>query len=162
MDTISVKYRLIEQEYTAACNFHWNKLKLGNKGNAITSVICIILGLSIISFEPIWGTVPCVLAILLLAFIPIRSFLWKKAFNSAKQYKDDIRLDINSEGIKVEHILGKSDLNWDFYNLFLETPNSILLYMSKHSFSVIPKKPFIETNRLDDFLSLIQENLKEI
>ncbi|MCG8485340.1 MAG: YcxB family protein [Clostridia bacterium] len=135
---------------------------MSNKGNLITSIICILLGLSVISEEPIWGSILCVLAGVLLVFIPVRSYVWKKAFNNAKQYQDYIHLNVGNDGLHVEHILGKSDLNWDFYQSFLETPKSIILYMSKHSFSVIPKDPFIESDCLDNLLDLLGDKLKKI
>jgi len=146
----------------SACNAHWTAHRQGAKGNLIIGFVGLVVGLVFIA-SMFWIAVLILIAGSVLIFITLlRSFLWKRAFRDAKKYNNDISITFNDDLIRVESAAGKSDLKWGFYSWYLDTPEYILLYMTKRNFSVIPKSAFNDSVNAGQFIETIKTRLKSI
>ncbi|MEI8020926.1 MAG: YcxB family protein [Schlesneria sp.] len=154
MTPIKVTYRLTLQEFMAACHSHWNTHKQGARANLIFGVIGIIAGAALLPFHWIGGLL-IFICLALIAMVIGRSIMWRHAFLDNKKFTAPISLIFGDETIHVETIDGTSDLNWSFYSGYLETHELIMLYMTRRTFSVIPKSAFADANQVRDFMSLV-------
>ena len=162
MEPISIRYRLTEAEFMAACNAHWSARHQGTLSNLIAGGAGMVLGLVLFACSyRWWGEFLVWLGILLLVITGLRWFLWRRAFRETKKFTDEIAVVFQEETIHVESTEGKSDLNWSFYTWYLEAPGQILLYTTKRHFSVIPKPAFPDAASLARFLELIGKKLKK-
>ena len=161
MTPIKVTYRLTLQEFMAACHSHWNAHKQGARANSILSAIGIIAGAALLPFHWI-GALLIFIGIVLIAMVIGRSIIWRRAFLDNKKFTAPISLIFGDEKIHVETIDGTSELNWSFYSGYLETPEHILLYMTRRTFSVIPKSAFANINQVRDLMNLVGSKLPSI
>ena len=161
---ISITYRLSMTDFMRACEAHWRAQRLGTTSNAITSALSLSVGISLwLLFNWFWLALILVISgAMLLGLIGIRQMLWRKAFRDARKYQGDISLSFSDKGVRVETLEGTSDLNWGFYSWFLDAPEHILLYMSKKTFSVIPKSAFNGSQTEDEFRHLVMSKLPVI
>jgi hypothetical protein len=150
-----------ESEFMRACGAHWSAHRQGTMSNVITGLVCVALGLAmLITFWLALFLAAAGGALILIT--GVRSLLWRKAFRDAKKYTGHISVIIKEDSIHVESTEGKSDLNWGFFTWYLDTPNHILLYMTKRSFSVIPKSAFQDEQRIQGFVVLVKSKLEKI
>ncbi len=154
MTPIEITYRLTLQEFMAACHAHWNSHKQGARANSILGIIGIIVGAALLPFHWV-GALLIFICFVLIAMVIGRSIIWRRAFLDHKKFTAPISLVFGDETIHIETIDGTSDLNWSFYSGYLETPEQILLYMTRRTFSVIPKSAFTNANQVRDFMSLV-------
>lgn len=161
MEPISIRYRLSEAEFMAACNAHWSARHQGSLVNLIAGGVGIVLGLVLLGYAYRWGGFLVWLGILLQLITGLRSWLWRRAFRETKKFTDEIAVVFQEDSIHVESTEGKSDLNWSFYTWYLEAPGQVLLYTTKRHFSVIPKPAFPDAASLARFLELVGKKLKK-
>jgi hypothetical protein len=162
MEPISIQYRMTEPEFMTACNAHWSAQRQSTASNLITSAVAIVIGVALL-FLMFWlGLVLAVVGSILLLITGLRSFFWRRAFRDAKKYNDDISVVIGDDSVHVESAEGKSDLKWDFFTWYLDTPEHVLLYMTKRSFSVIPKSAFQDKQRVQDFVDLVKSKIEKV
>jgi len=160
---ISVSYRLSMSEFMCACEAHWRAQRQGTVSNAIAGMLALTAGIGLWLFNWFWLALILVISgCALLSLIGMRRILWQRAFRDARKYQGEISVSFSTEGVHVETLEGKSDLNWGFFSWFLETPEHILLYMTKKSFSVIPKSAFNESETEDAFRKLVTSKLPVI
>jgi hypothetical protein len=162
MEPISIRYRLSEPEFMTACDAHWSAQRTSTLSNVITAAVMFVVGLVTLFFMFWLATVLFAVGGLLLLITWLRSLLWRKLFREAKKYNDDISVTIDDDTVRVESAVGKSDLDWNFFTWYLDTPEHVLLYMTKRNFSVIPKKAFRDTQQVDSFLEVVRKRLKSI
>ncbi len=161
MSPIAITYRLTLQEFMAACHAHWNAHKQGARANSILSVIGIIVGAALLPFHWI-GALLIFICLVLIALVIGRSIIWRHAFLDHKKFTAPISLIFGDETIHVDSLDGTSDLKWSVYCGYLETPEYILLYMTRRTFSVIPKSAFANANQVRDFINLVGSKLPPI
>lgn len=162
MDPITIRYRLTEPEFMRACGAHWSTLRQGTRSNVITGLLIVILGLAMLSFFFWMALILTTVAGALILITGVRSLLWRKAFRDAKKYNRDILVVIKEDIVHVESAEGKSDLNWGFFSWYLDTPDYVLLYMTKRNFSVIPKSAFQDAQGLHAFVDIVKSKLEKI
>lgn len=160
MKPIAIRYRMTEQEFMQACDAHWSTQHQGITSNVITGLVCLLFGLAMLFLLLFWlaiilATVGCILFLITGA----RSLLWRRAFRDAKKYNEDIAVVIRDDSIHVESAEGTSDLNWNFFTGYLDTREFVLLYMTKRSFSVIPKSAFHDELSVQTFVDLVKSKL---
>lgn len=161
MTPIVITYRLTLPEFMTACNAHWSIHKQGSRTNAILGVIAIAVGLALWPFSS-WSAFFLVLGLVLLLLVIGRSILWRRAFQDAKKFAGDISVTFGDEKIHVDTTDGVSDFNWSIYNGYLDTPEYVLLYLTRRSFSVIPKSAFANANSQREFMSLVDSKLPRV
>jgi len=162
MDPITIRYRLNEPEFMRACGAHWASLRLGTLHNVITGLLIVLLGVGMLSFLFWLALILAVVGGVLILMTGVRSLLWRKAFRDAKKYNKDISVIIKEDSVHVESAEGKSDLNWGFFSWYLDTPDYVLLYMTRRSFSVIPKSAFRDARDLQAFVDIVKSKLEKI
>lgn len=159
MEPVSVRYRLTEPEFISACNAHWSAHRQGTVPNVIVGLLGGAIGFALLLIA-FWIAVFLIAAgALLLTIIGVRSLLWRRSFREAKKYTDDIAVVFQDDLVRVESAEGRSDLNWDFFNWYLDTPDCILLYTTKRHFSIIPKKSFQDSRSVQLVLELAGKRL---
>ena len=162
MEPITIRYRMTEPAFMKACNAHWSAHRQGTMSNVVASGVAIVLGLALLC-SMFWIAIfLAAVGGLLLMITWLRSIIWRKAFRGAKKYNDDISVVITDDSVHVESAEGKSDLNWAFFSWYLDTPEHVLLYMTKRSFSVIPKSAFHDAAQVQSFIGLVDSNLNKI
>ena len=161
MTPIEITYRLTLQEFMAACHAHWNAHQQGARANSILSAIGIIVGAALLPFHWI-GALLIFICIVLIAMVVGRSVIWRHAFLDNKKFTAPISLIFGDETIHVDSLDGTSDLKWSAYSGYLETSEYILLYMTRRTFSVIPKSAFANAATVRDFVGLVGSKLQSI
>ena len=162
MEHITIRYRLSEPEFMKACNAHWSVHHQSTTSHLVKSTIAIVFGVILLFFMLWIGIILAAVGGMLLLITLLRSIVWRRAFRDAKKYHDDISVVIKDDSLHVESAEGKSDLNWDFFTWYLDTPAHVLLYMTKRSFSVIPKSAFQNEQSVQSFLNLVKSKLERI
>jgi hypothetical protein len=162
MEPITIRYRLTETEFMRACGAHWATLGLGTRSNVITGLLIAVLGLAMLSFLFWLALILAAVGAALVIITGVRSYLWHKSFRDAKKYNTDILVVIKEDSVHVESAEGKSDLNWGFFSWYLDTPDYVLLYMTKRSFSVIPKSAFQDAQGRQAFVDIVKSKLEKI
>lgn len=162
MKPIQIRYRLTLPEFMSACNAHWSAHRLGTLSNIITGVIGVIVGIFLlVSFS--WPAIVAIAAGVLLLFMTgIRWVLWRRAFRDARKYNDEILVRFENDIVHVESSEGKSDLRWNFFTWYLNTPTHVLLYTTKRNFSVIPKASFQDAQMVEEFVNIVRSKLQKI
>ena len=161
MTPIAITYRLTLQEFMAACHAHWNAHQQGARANSIFGVVGVIVGAALFPIH--WtGALLIVIGFVLIAMVIGRSLIWRHAFLDNKKFTAPISLVFGDETIHVETIDGTSDLKWSAYSGYLETSEYILLYMTRRTFSVIPKSAFANVNQVRDFMNFVGSKLSPI
>ncbi|QDV22897.1 YcxB family protein [Aureliella helgolandensis] len=162
-EEIRVSYRLSLSEFMRACEAHWRAQRQGTVSNAIAGALALATGIGLWFFNWFWLALTlAILGCALLGLIGIRQVLWRKAFRDARKYHGEISVSFSNDGVHVETLEGKSDLNWGFFSWYLDTPEHVLLYMTKRTFSVIPRSAFSETRTEDAFRLLVTSKLPVI
>jgi hypothetical protein len=160
MNEISIEYKITQQEFMEAYEFHWKAQGNGTMSNSIISVVGIIIGLYIIQNYSIAGYIITLLSLVFLILIISRKYIYQRSYLHSLKYSKDCKASFTNEAISTENAVGKSEINWSIYNRFVETPTQILIYMSKNSFSIIPKSAFKTEQELGIFKTMLSENIK--
>jgi hypothetical protein len=152
MEPIRASYRVKESDFMKSCDAHWNALGQGAAKLTVAGLASVLVGAVVAWYFP-WGLIHTLaLAIvglggLLAAIVPLRLFIWRRAYRDAKKFQDAITIEFTDDTIHVESAAGISDLKWNAYNRYLITPEFFILYMAKHTFSVIPRSAFSEDDQ---------------
>ncbi len=164
MEPISIEYQLTKKEFLQACNYHWNSHKVGIKSMIILGIVGIALGsiLICLKFLTELAVAFVILSIILLILPLIRHIIWQKSFDNNKKFHNKTKVVFDDNLLHVKGALGSSELKWDIYSNYLETPEYVLLYMTKRNFSVIPKYAFESQYSLTSFINLVKSKLKQI
>jgi len=153
---------MTEPEFMRACNAHWSAHHHSTASNLVISATAIILGSALLLFTFWLALILAIAGGMLLFLTWFRYFVWRRAFRESKRFNDDIAIAVDNESIHIESAEGKSDLKWGFYTWYLDTPEHVLLYMTKRSFSVIPKSAFKDEQHTQGFVDLVRSKLKRI
>ena len=162
MESVTIRYRITEPEFMRACNAHWSAHRQGTVSNLMASAAAIVLGLALLFFVSWFALILVAVGGVLLFITWLRSFLWHRAFREAKKYNEDIAVVIKDDSVHVESAEGKSNLNWNFFTWYLDTPEHVLLYLTKRNFSVIPKSAFQDEQVVQSFVDLVRSKLRKI
>ena len=161
MEPISIHYHMTEAEFMTAYNAHWSAHHQSTLSNVITGMVGVVVGLALLSLTFWLAVIAVVAGGLLLLITWLRSFLCRRAFRDAKKYNVNISVAISDAAVHVESAEGKSDLKWDFFTWYLDTPAHVLLYMTKRNFSIIPKSAFQDETQVQAFVELVKSKLKK-
>ncbi|PUZ27804.1 YcxB-like protein [Chitinophaga costaii] len=78
-------------------------------------------------------------------------------YNKAATFQDNIRLQVNEEGMTITTGQGGDRLlGWQRFSQVVETQKFIYLYRDKKSFFLIPLSAFQNTEARSDFMQLLQ------
>lgn len=161
-EPVSICYRVTEAEFLSACEAHWRAHRVGTRSNLIAGLIGLFLGLATLALAFWIAIALAIVGALLILIVFLRSVVWRQGFRDAKKYRDEIRVTFHSDRLYVETADGTSDLAWSFYSSYLDTPEFVLLYITRRSFSVIPKAAFRDKEELERFLEWVRTRLRKI
>jgi len=159
-ESYSIEYQLSESEYLSACSENWKARGLGSKNNCIIGVIGVGCGLlGALTQDWPWLHVITGTSAILLILVWLRIIVHKRAYRESKKYSDTIKVTYDNSSMNVETIDGKSELKWTYFTAYLDTPEFILLYYTKHHFSSIPKCAFPDPASLQAFEENVKANM---
>jgi hypothetical protein len=160
MKRISLQYKISLKDFKDAYEHHWKSKKLGTKANIITSMAGVLVAFGISLYNVIVGAVVLSIGCILFAITLLRNFSYRKSYLNSPKFAKEIKVIFSDETIQTETAVGKSELTWDIYSSFTETKDYFLLYMSKNSFSIVPKSALKNNEALEDFRSLMKKKIK--
>ena len=73
----------------------------------------------------------------------------------------EIHFIFSDDKIINEHVLGSSEILWEYYHCYLESPGSFFLEVAKNQYNVIPKRVLVTKEQVDAFRVLIRKHLME-
>ena len=160
MNEISIEYKISQREFMEAYEFHWKAQGNGTMSNSIISIIGIMIGLYIIQDYSIAGYFITSLCLVFLILIISRKYIFLRSYLNSPKYSQNCKASFTNDSINVENATGKSELNWSIFNRYVDTPTQILIYMSKNSFSIIPKSAFKTEQEVSFFKTMLNEKMK--
>lgn len=85
--------------------------------------------------------------------------LWfRRDFRKRPNFGHAQTLRADGDGLQYASDLGQSEVKWNAFAKFRETPNLFMLYSGARMFQVVPKRAF-EGTQLEEFRTVIQDNL---
>jgi hypothetical protein len=160
---ILVRFRLSESEFMAAANASWSALRQGAAQSLVVGAVIFAAGIVAGALLSPWvGAVCLVVGALVMLMVWVRSMLWRRAFGKMKKYEHDVSFTFADGGLTTQTVEGSASIEWDFYRWFLETPDFLLLYADKRSFTVIPKRAIGEAESRRRLLELVGDKLEPL
>ena len=89
-------------------------------------------------------------------FCWIYGFIWKQ--NAHMHHP--IASEVTEAGLSLDTLSLSSQVNWQLFIKFMETPNLFVLYQSPQLFSIFPKRAFASAAQIDEFRSLLQTQIR--
>ena len=160
MDPIEIRYTLTQDEFMKACSAHWRAHRQGTSSQVIAGSVGVVMAIVAWDLVHILAVALLVVGLLIWCVPVLRWLLYRRAFREAKKYTEDIHAVFSHDGIHIDSAEGTSDLNWGFYSKYIETPDFVLLYMTRHQFSVIPKSAFTGADQALRFVDLVDSRLE--
>lgn len=168
MREISVSYLPKMADHIEAYSTYQSHTVLG-KTDKVVDFLAIIFGLAAIIFAGfnnwnltilIMGTLMLIIGSLhLFGVLDSGKFVAKYQFKSNKKFAEAQNITFNDAGLQYETQGIKSNIQWDFYNSYLESANTFLLIHGKKQYSVIPKNAF-KKDDLEAFRRFLIANFK--
>ena len=153
---ISIKYTGKLEDYYEAEKY-FRKKKKTYKIDKIFEILLIILGIYMIFMKNhILGGIFIILGTIFFTGLS-EKFVTKIYFTKYIKKRGFQELIFSDE--KIIYALNdiKSEMKWDFYNGYIETPNTfLLLYHERKHYSVLPKESF-SGNSLEEFRKLLKQ-----
>jgi hypothetical protein len=90
-----------------------------------------------------------------------RRWSLKRKWAREPLYQSEHSVDFSEEGI--HYLMGQveSDLDWQYYQRLLESPEGFLLIYSNDSFNLFPKRAFASEELINDFRALATSKLSK-
>ena len=161
MNPIEIRYSLTLPEFMRACSAHWRAQRQGSVFQMGAGLVGIAAGIAALDFVQWLAIALIIVGALMLLIVWMRWLLWRRAFRESRKYTEDIFVVASHDGLHVESAEGTSDLKWGFYSKYLDTREFVLLYMTRHSFSVIPKSAFASEQEAKRFVELVESHLEK-
>ena len=164
MNEIAIEYIAELKNYIEAEKYFQKSKKEKYIFDKVMETLLVMIGIFVIISgitlkEPImsyvYGIFFVVIGILFLSGISMNAFSWLY-FKLYINRKGVQKLRISDEKIRYEIKDIKTEIGWNYYKNFLETPETILLLYGKRHYAVVPKKVF-QGKDLEYFISLLNQ-----
>jgi hypothetical protein len=162
--TIHLSFRYSELDYVRAVRAHYaSRLRL--KLDAVVAVVTALLGVYLWQSPGSrgWGIgLVCLSVVFVLVLAAAFGVIPRLVFRREPKFRDEYSLTFSPDGIhfRTSHI--DSQLQWSMYSRVLIDPHSFVLYHGTHSFTVIPKRIFENTEQQAAFERLVSEKIPQI
>ena len=160
MEEIKIEYYAdIKNYFEAAKYFTKSKIKR-NVFDKIMEIFVLLIGVFMLTIGNfLLGIIFLVFGIIFMLniFEKIVTYMYFKMYTAKIGCQ---KLLISEEKIRYEQKSINSDIDWNYYKGFIETPNTILLLYGKKYYSVIPKNAF-GADELEKFILLLCEKFPE-
>ena len=165
MDSIiHLSFRYSELDYVRAMRAHYaSRLRL--KLDATVAVVTALLGVYLWRSPDSrgWGIgLVCLSAVFVLVLVAAFGVIPRLVFRREPKFRDEYSLTFSPDGIHFRTAHIDSQLQWSMYSRALIDPYSFVLYHGTHSFSVIPKCVFENTDQQAAFERLVSEKIPQI
>ena len=153
---ITIKYTSKLENYHEAEKYFRKKKKTA-KIDKIFEILLIVLGIYMISMKNyILGGIFIIFGVIF--FTGLSERLVTKIYFTKYLKKRGLQELVFSDEKIIYTVKGiKSEMKWDFYKGFMETPNTILLlYNEGKHYAVLPKESFTR-NSLEEFQKLLEQ-----
>lgn len=162
MNPIEIHYTLTLAEFMRACSAHWRATRQGTAFQFAAGLIGVAVGAIALEFDFVrWLSIALiVVGVAIWSVAILRWIVYRRAFFEAKKYTENIHAVFSHDGIHIDSAEGTSDLKWTFYSKYRETREFVLLYMTRHQFSVIPKSALADENEVKRFVDLVDSRIE--
>ena len=140
--SVKLQFQLTQDEYVRAQRVHCKSIS-----PVVTIGAGLIFAVGGILFartdQPalqICGYGLLLLAAYFVILAPILRARFKKSYRGYKAIQQAYDFDFSESGVKCKSDLSASELNWNLYTGFREGEDMFLLYMSRDTFQVVPKR----------------------
>lgn len=162
--TVRLSFRYSEQDYLRAMRAHF-KSRLRLKLDIVVIVLSAVLGFyewhSLDS--PLWGIGLISLSVVFALVLAVAfGIVPRMVFRGDPKFRDQYSLTFSAGGIHFQTVHINSQLEWGMYSRALVDEHSFVLYHSRRSFTVIPKRVFESPEHLAAFERLLSEKIPEI
>lgn len=103
-------------------------------------------------FRPWYFIVPLVCVL-----VPLVAYSAAKKAMRDPRTKAGFKYHFSRDGIQIQGLSGRSDLNWNAFVDAWEVPDAFFLFLNRQLFHVIPKRSFAEGNDISAFRELLRE-----
>jgi hypothetical protein len=160
MEEIHIEYRAKLENYFEAAKYFARIKKKRNIFDRIMEIVLILIGI----FQIVMGNFLLGIIFIVAGIIFFLGFLEKSVtYLHFKIYISKLgiqKLTISQDKINYMRKDIKSEIEWNYYKGFIETPNTVLLLYGKKYYSVIPKDAFTN-EELKRFIGLVSEKFSK-
>ena len=160
MEEIKIEYYADIKNYFEAAKYYAKSKIKRNIFDKIMEVFVLLIGVFMLTIGNfLLGIIFLIFGIIFI----LKIFEKTMIYLYFKMYTAKIgcqKLFISADKIRYEQKDINSDIDWNYYKGFIETPNTILLLYGKKYYSVIPKDAF-SSNELEKFILLLCEKFPE-
>lgn len=160
---LHLSFRYSEQDFVRAMRTHFaSRLRL--KLDLVVAVTAALLGIYLWrSLNLPWYGIPLLGLSALLVFLLIAAFsvIPGFVFRREAKFRDEYSLTFSLDGIHFRTAHIDSQLQWSIYSRVLVDAHSFILYYGSSSFTVIPKRVFVNAEQQEAFENLISQKIIE-
>jgi hypothetical protein len=161
MNAIEIHYTLTLAQFMQACSAHWKATRQGTLTQIVAGSIGVGVGLLAMDFAEWLAIALVVVGVAIWGVSLLRWVMYRRTFHEAKKYTQNIHAIFSHDGIHIDSAEGTSDLNWGFYSKYRDTRDFVLLYMTRHQFSIIPKSAFASVDEAKRFVDLVDARVEQ-
>ena len=157
---MEIKYQCGLPDYLEAQYAHYRRSPVYYATFACIFVFGVALGIYQLATEGYpEGVLPIAVVVfwVLLRFV-YRPLCFRREFRKSPNFIHAQTLRADETGLLYTSDLGKSDVRWNAFTKFRETPNLFMLYFGGRLFQVVPKRAFSGTT-LEEFRALLEHNV---
>lgn len=159
MTKTTIRYTMSEAQFMQAAGALWSYEAIGVKGNLILAILAVGAGPVLLIYGQPLGWLCLAIAAFFVILTWGRSYIWRRAYRKMEKYTAPITASFSAERVSVDSAQGASDLPWDYFKSYAETPDYVFLFAPKRGLSIIPKTAFETVDILDQTRSHIAANL---
>lgn len=159
MTKTTIRYTLSEAQFMHAAGALWSYEAIGTKGNLILAILAAAAGPTLLIYGQPLGWLCLAMAAFFVILTWARSYIWRRAYRKMEKYSAPITASFGPDHVSVDSAQGASELPWDYFKSYAETPDYIFLFAPRRGLSIIPKTAFETEDQLDQTRSHIEANL---
>jgi len=158
----SINFYLQWEEYFAAQEF-FRRSRQRLSASLVVGVLLIILG-TILYFlgHLVFFAADVLIAGLILIFAAplLRRWASKNKWQREPFYHSEHEVAFGDEGVYFRMGQTESNLDWKYYQDWMESPEGFLLVYGNDSFNLLPKRAFANEDQINEFRALAEKKLK--
>lgn len=164
-DVVQLTFRHDEKEFLGATRaYFWRSKELLVRlivVDVLFAVLALLLNALVGFIVPVWALAPLVVIAWVAWFHGVVIDLPRARFRGDPKFRDEFNLTFRDENIEFRTANVNATYNWNFYTGVIESDNFYLLIYGKniHSFSVLPKRAFRDSNQETIFRRMLRRNL---
>ncbi len=159
--TGSINFFLQWEEYFAAQEF-FRRHRQRLSPSLIIGTLLIVFGAILFLLGDLFFFAADVLVIgiiILLAAPLVRRLVSKRKWRREPFYHAEHEVTFSEDGIYFRMGQTESNLNWMYYQRWVESPEGFLLVYGNDSFNLLPKRAFGDEKLVGDFRTLVKKKL---